>query len=51
MLFNYHVKEMFRQCAFSSKTNKNKTKKKSVEPQCEDYTAHTEIGTETYCTL
>lgn len=22
MLFNYHVKEMFRQCAFSSKTNK-----------------------------
>lgn len=23
MLFNYHVKEMFRQCAFSSKNKQN----------------------------
>lgn len=27
MLFNYHVKEMFRQCAFYSKTNKTGKKR------------------------
>lgn len=49
MLFNYHVKEMFRQCAFSSKNKRNG--KKAVGPQCEDNTALTQIGTVTYCTL
>lgn len=48
MLFNYHVKEMFRRVCFFFQ---NKQNKKSVGPQCEDYTARTEIGTETYCTL
>lgn len=51
MLFNYHLKEMSRQCAFSSKTNKTKTKKKCVGARCDDYTAPTEVGTEIYCTL
>lgn len=51
MLFNYHVKEMFQQCAFSSKTKPNQTEKKAVGRQCEDHTALTEIGTVTYCTL
>lgn len=53
MLFNYHVKEKFRQCAFSSKKTKQngKKEKKAVGAQCEDPTALTELGTVTYCTL
>lgn len=31
MLFNYHVKEMFRQCAFSSKNKQNGEKKRLWE--------------------
>lgn len=57
MLFNYHVKEMFRQCAFflpkekKPRTEKKKKEKRLREAQCEDHTAPTEVGTVTYCTL
>lgn len=49
MLFNYHVKEMFRQCAFFFQNEQNGIK--AVGPQCDDNTALTQIGTVTYCTL
>lgn len=54
MLFNYHVKEMFRQCAFflpKEKKPRTEKKKRLREAQCEDHTAPTEVGTVTYCTL
>lgn len=53
MLFNYHVKEMFGQCAFfpsnTKKTEEGAEGEEAAGPQCED--ALTRVGTTTYCTL